>query len=119
MKVFVLEVGRPIRGDVEREIGSIDYYISITRAVSELEIPKIAAEAYRRVMKLARGGEEVAVVLSGPLALSFQLGQALGMSHAKITVYQFSGGRYVRVPPLTRQHLFSALGEGEDGGAGV
>jgi hypothetical protein len=70
-------------------------------------------------MKLARGGEEVAVVLSGPLALSFQLGQALGMSHAKIVVYQFSGGRYVRVPPLTRQHLFSALGEGEDGGAGV
>jgi hypothetical protein len=119
MKVFVLEIGRPIREDVEREIGSVDDYISVTRAVSELEIPKIAAEAYRRVMKLARGGEEVAVVLSGPLALSFQLGQALGMSHAKIVVYQFSGGRYVRVPPLTRQHLFSALGEGEDGGAGV
>jgi hypothetical protein len=112
MRVFVLEIGRPIREDVEREIGSIDDYISITRAISELEIPQIAALAYRKIMQLARGGDEVAVVLSGPLALSFQLGQALGMSHAKITVYQFSNGRYVKVPPLTRQHLFSFSTEG-------
>jgi hypothetical protein len=118
MKVFVLEIGRPIREDVSREIGSIDDYISITRAISELEIPQIASLAYRKIMRLARGGDEVAVVLSGPLALSFQLGQALGLSHAKITVYQFSSGRYVKVPPLTRQHLFSTV-EGSDGGARV
>jgi hypothetical protein len=117
MKVFVLEIGRPIREDVEREIKSIDDYISITRAISELEIPQIAALAYRKIMQLARGGEEVVIVLSGPLALAFQLGQALGMSHAKITVYQFSSGRYVKVPPLTRQHLFSMVDS--DGGARV
>jgi hypothetical protein len=111
MRIFVLEIGRPIREDVEREIGSVDDFISIQRSISELEIPQIAAEAYRKIMRLSRGGEEVVVVLSGPLALAFQLGQALGLSHAKITVYQFSSGRYVKVPPLTRQHLFSVAGE--------
>jgi hypothetical protein len=109
MKVFVLEVGRPIKSDVERELGRVDDILSIPRAVSEIEIPKIAAEAYRRIMRLASGGEEVAIVLSGPLALAFQLGQAIGLSHAKVIVYQFSQGKYVKVPPITREHLFEAM----------
>ena len=117
MKVFVLEIGRPIKQDVEREIGSVDDYVSIPRAISELEIPQIVAQAYSKIMKLAKGGEEVVIVLSGPLALAFQLGQALGLQHAKVIIYQFSSGRYVKVPPLTRQHLFSVVDS--DGGARV
>ena len=109
MKIFVLEVGRPIVEDVKRELGRVDDVLSIPRAISELEIPKIAAQAYAKIMKLASGGEEVAVVLSGPLALAFELGQAVGLAHAKIVVYQFSQGRYVKVPPLTREHLFEAM----------
>jgi hypothetical protein len=109
MKVFVLEVGRPVVEDVKRELGRVDDVLSIPRAISELEIPKIAAEAYKRIMKLASGGEEVTVVLSGPLALAFQLGQAIGLAHAKIVIYQFSQGKYVKVPPITREHLFEAL----------
>jgi hypothetical protein len=109
MKVFVLEVGRPIVEDVKRELGRVDDVLSISRAISELEIPKIATQAYARIMRLASGGEEVAIVLSGPLALAFQLGQALGLGHAKIVVYQFSQGRYTKVPPLTREHLFEAM----------
>ena len=106
MKIFVLEVGRPIRKAVEDQLGPIDDYISIPRAISEYEIPEIATEAYKKIMKLAESGEEVAVVLSGPLALSFELGQALGIGHAKVIPYQFSAGRYVKVPVLTREHLF-------------
>ena len=106
MKIFILEIGRPIKSDVEAQIGKIDDIVSIPRAISELEIPKIAAEAYRKIMKLAQGGEEVAVILSGPLGLAFELGQAVGLAHAKVIVYQFSQGRYVKVPPLTREHLF-------------
>jgi hypothetical protein len=109
VKVFVLEVGRPIRQDVETQLGRVDDVLSIPRAISELEIPKIAAEAYKRIMKLAAGGEEVAVVLSGPLALAFELGQAIGLSHAKVIIYQFSQGRYVKVPPITREHLFETM----------
>jgi phosphoserine phosphatase len=109
MKVFVLEIGRPIKQDVEAQLGRVDDVLSIPRAISELEIPKIVAEAHMRIMKLASGGEEVAVVLSGPLALAFELGQAIGLAHAKVIVYQFSQGRYVKVPPLTREHLFEAM----------
>ena len=109
MKVFVLEIGRPIVEDVRNQLGRVDDVLSIPRAISELEIPKIAAEAYRRIMKLASGGEEVAVVLSGPLALAFELGQAIGLSHAKVIAYQFSQGKYVKVPPLSREHLFEAM----------
>jgi hypothetical protein len=106
MKIFVLEIGRPIKGDVENQLGPVSDIISVQRAISELEIPKIASEAYRKIMKLAQGGEEVTIVLSGPLGLAFQLGQAIGLAHAKVVVYQFSQGRYVKVPPLTREHLF-------------
>jgi len=109
MKIFVLEIGRPIKQDVEKELGRVDDVLSIPRAISELEIPKIAAQAYAKIMRLAQGGEEVAVVLSGPLALAFQLGQAIGLAHAKVIVYQFSQGRYVKVPPITREHLFEAM----------
>jgi len=106
VKVFVLEVGRPIREAVEKQLGVVDDYVSVPRAISEYEIPEIVAEAYRKIMRLAEGGEEVMVVLSGPLALAFELGQSLGMGHAKVIPYQFSAGKYVRVPVLTREHLF-------------
>jgi hypothetical protein len=106
MKIFVLEIGRPIRADVEAQLGHVSDIISVPRAISELEIPKIVSQAYHKIMKLAQGGEEVAIVLSGPLGLAFQLGQAIGLAHAKVIVYQFSQGRYVKVPPLTREHLF-------------
>ena len=110
-RIFVLEIGRPIAHDVEAQLGRADDVLSVPRAISELEIPRIAAEAYRRIMRLAAQGAEVHVVLSGPLALAFELGQAIGLAHAKVVVYQFSQGRYVKVPPLTREHLFQAFGE--------
>jgi hypothetical protein len=110
-RIFVLEIGRPIVEDVRAQLGPVDDVLRIPRSISELEIPRIAAEAYRRIMRLGRGGAEVHVVLSGPLALAFQLGQVIGMAHAKVVVYQFSQGRYVKVPPITREHLFQAAGE--------
>jgi len=106
LKVFVLEIGRPIRDAVEQQFGYVDDYISVPRAISEIEIPKIAAKAYHKVMNLAKEGDEVAVILSGPLGLAFEFGQAIGLSHAKVIVYQFSQGKYVRVPTITREHLF-------------
>jgi hypothetical protein len=105
-KNFVLEIGRPIKQDIEKSGVQIDGIISIPRAISELEIPPIAAQAYKEIMKLASGGNIVNIYLSGPLALVFQLGQAVGLSHAKVIVWQFMNGRYVKVPPLTREMLF-------------
>ena len=104
---MVLEIGRPIKSDVERQVGSVDAVISYPRAISEVEIPKIAAEAYKAISEAAQGGEEVTVVLSGPLALAFELGQLIGLGKFKVKVMQFSQGRYVEVPPVTREHMFS------------
>jgi len=106
VKIIVLEVGRPIKADVEKQLGQVATCVSYPRAVTENEYPAILKEAYKAIREAAAGGEEVWLVLSGPLALAFQLGQLIGLSHWKVVVYQFSGGRYVPAPPVTRDIMF-------------
>lgn len=105
-RIVVLEIGRPIADDVRKQIGEPYRVVSYPRAVSEAEYPQILREAYHAVRDASQGGEEVVLVLSGPLALAFQLGQLVGLSHFRIRLYQFSMGRYVEVPPVTREALF-------------
>jgi len=109
-RIFILEVGRPAM-EYAAQFGTVDDVLSVHH-VSVLEIPEIAAKAFAKIMALASGGNEVHLVLSCPQALAFELGQALGLSNAKIVVYQFLHGRYVKVPPLTREHLFAVRGGG-------
>jgi hypothetical protein len=61
---------------------------------------------YKAVAKVAQGGNEVHLVLSGPLGLAFSIGQLIGLSHYKVVVYQFSAGKYRMVPPVTREVMF-------------
>ncbi|MEM1703909.1 MAG: hypothetical protein QXQ31_07625 [Zestosphaera sp.] len=106
-KIVVLEIGRPIKDDVVAQFKQEPFaVISYPRPVIEAEYPQILKEAYRAIKEAARGGEEVILVLSGPLALAFQLGQLVGLSHFKIRVFQFSMGRYREVPPVTREVMF-------------
>jgi len=104
--IVVLEVGRPIAADVEKQLGKPARVISYPRAVVEQEYPIIIKEVYQAVRELASGGQEVTLVLSGPVALNFMLGQAIGLGHFKVLVYQFSAGAYRPVPPLRREDLF-------------
>jgi|FaiFalDrversion3_1042247.scaffolds.fasta_scaffold33025_1 hypothetical protein len=106
-RIVVLEVGRPIVEDVKSQIGEPTAVISYQRPIAEDEIPKIAGEVYRAVAKAALGGHEVHLVLSGPVALAFQIGQLIGLSHFNVVVYQFSGGKYRPIPPVTREMMFS------------
>ena len=105
-RIVVLEIGRPIVADVQRQLGEPFKVISYPRAVVEAEYPTILREAYAAVREAAADGAEVWLVLSGPLALAFQLGQLIGISHFKVIPYQFSAGRYSPAPPVTRQTLF-------------
>jgi len=105
-RIIVLEIGRPIKDDVEKQLGPAFRVISYHRAVTEAEYPSILREAYKAIAEASQGGEEVWLILSGPLALSFQLGQLVGLSHFKLIVYQFSGGRYMPAPPVTRDVMF-------------
>ena len=106
MKVIIVEIGRPIRAEAEAQLGEAYRVVSYPRAVTEDEYPLILKEAYKAIREASKGGEEVALVLSGPLGLAFSLGQAVGIGHFKILVYQFSAGRYRPVPPVTREMLF-------------
>ncbi|MEM4619604.1 MAG: hypothetical protein QXE70_04290 [Ignisphaera sp.] len=106
-KIVVLEIGRPIVEEVKQQLGEPFKVISYPRPIIEAEYPQILREAYKAIREASRGGEEVILVLSGPLALAFQLGQLVGLSHFKIRVYQFSMGRYREVPPVTRDVMFS------------
>ncbi|MEM2100345.1 MAG: hypothetical protein QXP45_03285 [Thermoproteota archaeon] len=106
-KIVILEIGRPIKDDVVAQFQQEPFkMISYPRPIIEAEYPQILKEAYRAIREAAQGGEEVILVLSGPLALNFQLGQLVGLSHFKIRVFQFSMGRYREVPPVTREVMF-------------
>lgn len=105
-KLLIVEIGRPIVEDVKGQLGEPDKVISIQRPIIEPEIPKIAGEVYKAIRELASGGNIVKLILSGPLALAFQVGQLVGLSHFKIQVYHFSGGRYKPVPSVSREDMF-------------
>ncbi|MEM4727979.1 MAG: hypothetical protein QXD04_06985 [Candidatus Bathyarchaeia archaeon] len=106
MKLVVIEVGRPILEEVKTQLGEPDAVVSYPRPVLEDEYPSILREAYQAIRRAAQGGEVVQLVLSGPLGLAFSLGQLVGLSHFKIQVCQFSGGRYRPVPPVSREVMF-------------
>jgi len=106
-KIVVLEIGRPIVEDVIAQFKQQPFrVISYKRPILEAEYPVILREAYNAIREASRGGSEVILILSGTLALAFQLGQLVGLSHFKLRVYQFSGGRYREVPPVTREVMF-------------
>jgi hypothetical protein len=105
-RIVVVEIGRPVVEDVKSQLGQPIEVISYTRPILEAEIPKIAGEVYKAISKVASGGHEVHLVLSGPLGLAFEVGQLVGLSHFKVVIYQFSAGRYRPVPPVTREVMF-------------
>jgi len=106
LKIVVVEVGRPIQKEVREQLGEPFKVISYPRPILEDETPRIAVEVYNAIREASRDGEIVYLVLSGTLALAFQIGQLVGLSHFKVQVYQFSGGRYRTVPVITREMLF-------------
>lgn len=107
--IVVIEVGRPIVADVEQQLGKPAAVISYPRAVVEAEYPQILREAYNAIRELAVKYPDNAIilVLSGPVALNFQLGQLIGLSHFKVLPFQFSGGRYRPVPTVSREVMFN------------
>ncbi len=104
--LVVVEIGRPIVQEVRAQLGEPAVVISYPRAVTEEEYPSIIREVYNAIRRASEGGRTVHLVLSGPLALSFMLGQVVGLNHYNIVVYQFSGGRYKPAPPISREMLF-------------
>lgn len=109
--VVALEVGRPVVEAVNKQFGQLDALVKCEEVIggNTLALPEhyesLAKAVYTAV---AQGqGKNIHLVLSGPVALCFLLGQLVGLMHFQITVYQFTpgSGRYEPVPRPTRDWL--------------
>lgn len=109
--VIGLQVGRPVSEAVKKQFGQLDCLIDVKEVVGDhtLALPEhyeaVARAVYAAVA--AGQGKNVHLVLSGPVALSFLIGQCVGLFHFQITVYQFapSSGSYEPMPRPTRAWL--------------
>ncbi|MCS6767478.1 MAG: hypothetical protein RMJ59_06665 [Candidatus Nitrosocaldus sp.] len=110
-KIVVIEIGKSVVGAVIKHLGRPYAVVSYPREVHISEFKKILKEAYQKINDAisspGEGGSddgEVWLILSGPLALVFQLGQIVGeMSNVK--VLQYYNGEYHIVPSISRDEL--------------
>lgn len=109
--VVALEVGRPVSEAVKKQFGQLDALVRCEEVigVNTLALP----EHYESLVKavyaaIVKGqGKNIHLALSGPVAVSFLLGQLVGLMHFQLTVYQFtpSSGSYEPMPRPTRDWL--------------
>ncbi len=107
--LVVLELGRPITDDVSIQLGEPDIVIKRAGEINiEAEAHKIASEVYKAIAIIQRFTKEIILVLSGPLAVAFFIGQLVGLSHFRIRVAQWQKGRYVVLEDMSehRELLF-------------
>ncbi len=103
--IIALELGRPIRDDIEVQLGPIDFSVSYLGRIDSSNFNKIAAECYQaiRSANVKYGGKRrLVVVISGPHGIIFPLGQMVGMQHFNIVIATFQDGQYIVHPPIDR-----------------
>lgn len=113
--LVVIEMGKSILDDVRLTFGDPGAVISYPTTVDIQDIPKIAAEVYQGILLLIKKikeeglqDQQLTLVLSGPVSLSFQIGQALGFNYnIQLVHWDSSTHDYTVVPNLTRKILDS------------
>lgn len=110
--IVALQVGRPIKEAVEKQFKQLDVLIDVQTVLGgehTLSLPEHYEALARAVYSAlcAGQGKNIHLVLSGPVALSFLVGQMAGLFHFQLTVYQFdsSTGGYAPMPKPTRAWL--------------
>ncbi len=105
MKLLIVSIGRDIVSGAERQLGMRADAVVSADEIRPEEFPRIRKEVYGHFK--AWQGESVRLVLSGPLALSFTLGQLVGLNHFDVTVmhYDSAAGRYVEAPVPERKEI--------------
>ncbi|MBF0240243.1 MAG: SAVED domain-containing protein [SAR324 cluster bacterium] len=105
MKLLILSIGRDIVSSAERQLGrSAD---AVVRA-GDIK-PEQYSEIRREVYEWLRNwqGDTIQLVLSGPLALAFTLGQLAGLNHFDLQIFHYDSEQrtYLEVPMPTRQEI--------------
>lgn len=109
--VVAFQVGRPVAEAVNKQFGQLDALINVVDVigsntiVSDSDYSKLAKAVYKAAME--GQGKNVHLVMSGPVGLSFLVGQLVGLHHINITVYQFdmASGSYQALPKASRDML--------------
>lgn len=108
-KIIVVEIGKSVVGAVIKHLGRPYAVVSYPREVHISEFKKIVKEAYQKINDALsmqdESDNEVWLILSGPLALIFQLGQVIGSDMGNVKVLQYYNGEYHMVPSISRDEL--------------
>ena len=105
MPIFSINVGgKGVFSSLKKCFGNSVFKGISYSEIDMLQVPSIASEVFQKVTSFTTVYGEIGIALSGPLVLSFQIGQSLGFNY-KISLYQWQQGKYQEVPSLTRDML--------------
>jgi len=83
------------------------YYLHIPKTLSIEEMKIVALATYRliKIINAIGGGVEIRLYLATPLAVSFLLGQMLGVKKYNVVFMQYQDGKYYEVPQIRPDEL--------------
>lgn len=91
--VIALQVGRPVSEAVKSHFGELDYLVDIQAVLgkcvleTERDYKTLSGELYRSMA--SNQNCPIKLVLSGPVGLSFLIGQLVGLAKFDVEIYQF------------------------------
>jgi len=91
-KLLILSIGRDIVTGAESQLGRKADAIVRRTAVDPADFPEIRREVYT-LLKQWQGGS-ITLILSGPLALAFTLGQLIGLNHFDIRLLHYNADQH-------------------------
>ncbi len=103
MHLILLQIGRPIFDTVVEHFGKKPDVVIVYNEILPDEYWKIIKQFYNSLSQ----SKENHVVLSGPVALNFAIGQLVGLNHFKIKLYQWNNEtmKYDNLPKIDRNIL--------------
>jgi hypothetical protein len=109
--VIALQVGRPVSEAVKKHFGELDSLIEVKSILgkdtleNDSDYKKITKELYKALAQ--NQNSEIHLVVSGPVGLSFLIGQLVGLSHFDVTIYQYEAfkKKYQKLPVPNRNWL--------------
>ena len=105
MKLLIVSIGRDIVSGSERQLGIKADSVVQSDEIGPPDFPGLRKRIYEHLKQWQ--GESIKLVLSGPLALSFTLGQLVGLNHFDVTVmhYDSEKGCYLEAPVPERKEI--------------
>ena len=97
--VLVVQVGRDVEADVAARLGQVDAVVSWGGLLASPRDYRAVLNRVREALRKARGGR-LDLVVAGPLALAFLLGQEVGRTRWRVRFYQFQRGDYLPLDTL-------------------